>query len=107
MTSSWVNAQTTTKESHYNIRQGIIYNSMPRLSYYPIMWKFTQIIMLPKPGKSINEVNSYHPISLLPILLKRFKKLLLTRMEKDLALSLITNLASDNSIPQYNNHTES
>jgi len=45
----------------------ILYNSMPRLSYYPLLWKFAQIILVPKPGKPINDVTSYRPISLLPI----------------------------------------
>ena len=37
--------------------------------------------MLPKPGKPPNEINSYRPISLLPIILKLFKKLLLKRLK--------------------------
>jgi hypothetical protein len=28
-----------------------IYNSMLRLTYFPITWKFVQVIMIPKPGK--------------------------------------------------------
>ena len=27
-----------------------LFNSMLRLSYYPLLWKFAQIIMVPKPG---------------------------------------------------------
>jgi hypothetical protein len=50
----------------------IIYNSMLRLSYFPVTWKFAQIIMLPKPGKLANELSSYRPISLLPIPSKIF-----------------------------------
>jgi hypothetical protein len=44
-----------------------IYNSMLRMSYCLIMRKFAQIIMIPKHGKPANEVNSYQPISLLPV----------------------------------------
>jgi hypothetical protein len=29
-----------------------IYNSMLRLSYFPTIWKFAQITMIPKPGKT-------------------------------------------------------
>jgi hypothetical protein len=36
----------------------IIYNSMLRFSYYPLMWKFAQIVIVPKPGKPINDVTS-------------------------------------------------
>lgn len=59
---------------------------MLRLAYYPLIWKFAQIIMAPKPGKPINEVNSHRPISLLP---KLFEKLLLTRIKTDRDLPTI------------------
>ena len=39
-----------------------LYNSMLRLSYYPLLWKFGQIIMVPKPGKPAHDVTSYRPI---------------------------------------------
>jgi len=54
----------------------ILYNSILRLSYYPLLWKFAQIIMIPKPVKPVDNVTSYRPISLLPIPLKVFEKLL-------------------------------
>ncbi|PNF35987.1 hypothetical protein B7P43_G02293 [Cryptotermes secundus] len=60
-----------------------IFNSMLRLSYFPTIWKFAQIVMIPKPGKPINEVTSYRPISLLPIPSKIFEKLLLNRIRCD------------------------
>jgi hypothetical protein len=50
----------------------ILYNSMFRLSYYLLLWKFAQIVMVPKPGKPINDVTSYRPISVLPIPSKIF-----------------------------------
>ena len=64
-----------------------LYNSMLRLSYYPLLWKFAQIIMVPKPGKPAHDVASYRPISLLPILSKIFEKLLLQRLRSDVDLS--------------------
>jgi len=36
----------------------ILYNSILRLSYYPLLWKFAQIITIPKPGKPV-DVTSY------------------------------------------------
>jgi hypothetical protein len=60
---------------------------MLRMSYYPIMWKFAQITMIPKPGKPANEVNSYRPISLLPVTSKLFEKSLLKKIRNDLDLS--------------------
>jgi hypothetical protein len=56
---------------------------MLRLSYFPVTWKFTKIIMLPKPGKPVNEASSYRPIRLLPIPSKIFEKLLLNRVRND------------------------
>jgi hypothetical protein len=53
------------------------------------MWKFAQIIMIPKLGKPANEVNSYRPIILLPVTSKLFEKLLLKRIRKDLDMSTV------------------
>lgn len=46
----------------------IIYNAVLRLNYYPAQWKTAQVILLPKPGKNLEEVTSYRPISLLPVI---------------------------------------
>jgi hypothetical protein len=40
-----------------------LYNSMLRLFSYPLLWKFAQIIMVPKPGKPAHDVASYRPPS--------------------------------------------
>jgi hypothetical protein len=56
---------------------------MLRLSYFLVTWKFTQIVMLPKPGKPANEASSYRPISPLPIPSKIFEKLLLNEVRND------------------------
>jgi hypothetical protein len=66
-----------------------LYNSMLRLSYYPLIWKFAQIIMVPKPGKPAHDVTSYRPISLLPIPSKVFERLFLKRLRSDVDLSLL------------------
>ena len=64
-----------------------IYNIMPRLAYFPITWKFAQIIMIHKPGKPSNRVASYRPISLLPITPKIFVRLLLKRIQTDVDIN--------------------
>jgi hypothetical protein len=51
------------------------------------MWKFTQVILIPKPGKPANELNSYWLIILLLVTLKLFEKLLLKRIRNDIDLS--------------------
>jgi hypothetical protein len=53
------------------------------------MWKFAHIIMIHKPGKPANEVNSYRPISLLPVTSKLIEKLLLKRIRNNLDLSTV------------------
>lgn len=58
----------------------IIYNAIMRVGHFPSQWKVGQIIMIAKPGKPPEEVTSYRPISLLPILSKLFEKLFLKRL---------------------------
>jgi hypothetical protein len=64
-----------------------LYNSMLLLSYFPLLWKFAQILMVPKPGKPAHDVASYRPICLLPNPSKVFEKLLLKRLRSDVDLS--------------------
>jgi hypothetical protein len=52
-----------------------------RTGYILGQWKISQITATLKPGKPAEEVTSYRPISLLPILLKLFEELLLTRIQ--------------------------
>lgn len=58
----------------------MLFNGILRTTHYPSLWKVSQIIMIPKPGKPVSEPSSYRPISLLPILSKVFEKLFLTRL---------------------------
>lgn len=58
----------------------MIFNSVLRTKHFPMQWKVAQVIMIPKPGKQIEELSSYRPISLLPIMSKLFEKLLLKRI---------------------------
>lgn len=57
-----------------------IFNAVLRLRVFPEPWKVGQIILIPKPGKPAEEVSSYRPISLLPILSKLFERLFLSRL---------------------------
>jgi hypothetical protein len=45
--------------------------------YFQTQWRVTQIILILKPGKPPNELTSYRPVSLLPIVSKVFEKPLL------------------------------
>lgn len=58
-----------------------IFNAMLKHGYFPAQLKVAQIILIPKPGKPPEEVTSYRPISLLPVLSKIFEKLLLCRLK--------------------------
>ena len=48
----------------------VVFNRMLTLSHFPVLWKYAEIIMIPKPGKPPYEPTSYRPISLLPIISK-------------------------------------
>jgi len=56
---------------------------MLTLSHFPGLWKYAEIIMIPKPGKPPHEPTSYRPISLLPIISKLFERLLLQRINEE------------------------
>jgi hypothetical protein len=60
-----------------------IYNSMLRLTYFTVTWKFAQIIMIHKPDKPPHRVTSYRPISPLPLLSKLLERILLKRNQVD------------------------
>ena len=62
----------------------IVFNAILRTSYFPDQWKVAQIILIPKEGKPREEVQSYRPISLLPILSKVLEKLILKRLQPSL-----------------------
>jgi len=64
----------------------VVFNRMLTLSYFPILWKYAEIIMIPKPGKPPHEPTSYRPISLLPITSKLFQRLLLKRINEEHSL---------------------
>jgi hypothetical protein len=70
-----------------------LFNSALFLGYFPDQWKVAQIILLLKPGKSPYALQSYRPISLLPVVSKVFEKLLLPRI-----LPLV---ATNNLIPDH------
>ena len=54
------------------------------LCKFYIQWKVFQIVTTLKPGKPAEDVKSYRPISLLPVLSKVFEKLLITRIQPTL-----------------------
>jgi len=57
-----------------------IYNAIVRLTYFPILWKLSQIIMFANPEKSPDIPTSYRPISPLTFFLKICGKLIFKRM---------------------------
>jgi len=57
-----------------------IYNFVLRMSYFPLIWKLSVIILIHKPNKPKNEPSSYRPISILPILGKLFEKVMFKRI---------------------------
>jgi hypothetical protein len=57
-----------------------ICNVILRIEYFPCQWKVGQIIMIAKSGKNSDDIASYRPISLLPILSIILEKILLQRL---------------------------
>ena len=55
---------------------------MLHLCYFPVQWKYAQIVMVAKPGKPPAEASSCKPISLLRIMSKVFERLLLHRLDQ-------------------------
>jgi hypothetical protein len=57
-----------------------LFNAVLFKGYFLAQWKVAQIILILKLGKTLNELTSYWPISVLPIVSKVFEKLLLKRL---------------------------
>jgi hypothetical protein len=55
------------------------------LNYIPDAWKTAEVIMIPKHGKNLSEVESYRSTSLLPIMSKLSEKLILKRLKPIIA----------------------
>lgn len=56
-----------------------IYNASLKLEHVPAAFKVTEVIMLKKPGKPVEDVASYRRISLLTSTSKLYEKILLKR----------------------------
>lgn len=70
-----------------------IFNSILRTGYFPISWKKSEIVMIPKPGKNPTQVKSYRTISLLSILSKMFESILLKK--------ITPHISANNVIPDH------
>jgi hypothetical protein len=57
-----------------------IYSAILQIEYFSCKWKVGQITVNVKPGKHPNNITSYRPISLLPILSKILEMILLQRL---------------------------
>jgi hypothetical protein len=57
-----------------------IYNVVLRIGHFPPQWNVAVVILIPKPGKPPEMVESYRPISLLPTTSKLLEKLLFERL---------------------------
>jgi hypothetical protein len=58
----------------------LIFNSVLKLGHFPQQWKLAMVSMVLKPGKCVNSVASYRPISLLCSFSKLFERLLMDRL---------------------------
>lgn len=58
-----------------------IINGILRTGHYPVIWKTSQIIPIPKPGKDLTNPINYRPISLLSSISKITEKVFLKRVK--------------------------
>lgn len=58
-----------------------LFNTILRNGYFPVPWKQSTIITIPKAGKDPTKTDAYRPISLLPVLSKVFEKALLSKIK--------------------------
>jgi hypothetical protein len=63
----------------------MLINACIRLNYISDAWKTAEVIMIPKPGKNLSEVESCRSTSLLPIMSKLFEKLILKHLKPIIA----------------------
>ncbi|KAL4090786.1 hypothetical protein QTP88_025561 [Uroleucon formosanum] len=57
-----------------------IFNASLRLSYFPMLWKFSKIVLFSKLDKPLDTPTSFRPISLLPFFSKVLERLILKRL---------------------------
>lgn len=58
-----------------------IINGILMTSHFPSAWKTAKIIIVPKPGKNISDINNIRPISLLSTLSKVLEKVILIKLQ--------------------------
>lgn len=61
-----------------------IFNAAINLTHVPSIWKLAEIVMIQKPGKPSENIASYRPISLLPLIGKLFEKILSRRLKEQI-----------------------
>jgi hypothetical protein len=66
-----------------------IFNAILRLSHFSLQWKFSIIVVIPKPGKPPDSPISYRSISLFPFFSKVLEKLILKRITSIISNSRI------------------
>ncbi|KAL7289174.1 hypothetical protein TKK_0017117 [Trichogramma kaykai] len=71
----------------------VLINACYRLCYFSNEWKRAQLIVILKPGKDPIRVNSYRPISLLPVFSKIAERTIQTRINEI--------IIADYLIPEY------
>lgn len=66
------------------IFQAKLFNAIFRTGHFPAIWKVSQVIMIPMPGKPVEETSSYRPISLTAVLSKLWERIFLSRLKSSL-----------------------
>lgn len=84
---------TILRKSWPIIREGLVklYDDCLRIGEFPSPWKNANMVLIPKGQESDPRLTkSYRPISLLPVLAKVLETLIVSRLEEETGLNLIT-----------------
>lgn len=84
-----------------------LYTSILKTTFHPVHWKFSIFILFLEPSKPVHKVDSYGPVSLLPLCSILSERLVYNRILSILESAtsfFFTNVVSDPAIQQHNNY---
>lgn len=78
-----------------------IYTFILRTGYFPIDWKYSKVLLFPKPNKPTSEITSYRPIQLTSTLSKILEKIIVNRLHEHLNENNLLPISQAGFRPNY------